>query len=51
VGLEAATSYEDVRRSNMNTLKVWLRGKQLLVGGKKEQLVEKVVQAMGISYE
>ena len=33
----------------MNTLKAWLREKILLVGGKKEQLVEKMFQAMGIS--
>jgi hypothetical protein len=51
VGLQTATSYEDVRRCNMDTLKAWHRGKNLSVGGKKEQLVERVVQAMGISFE
>jgi hypothetical protein len=51
LGLEATTSYEDVRRYNMDILKAWLRRKQLLFGGKKEQLMERVVQAMEISFQ
>jgi hypothetical protein len=35
----------------MDTLKAWLRRKQLSVSGKKEQLVKRVVQAMGISFQ
>jgi hypothetical protein len=35
----------------MDTLKAWLRENKLSVSGKKEQLVERMVQAMGISFE
>jgi hypothetical protein len=48
VGLQDATSYEEVNRCNIATLKSWLRENKIPVGGNKEQLVEKVVQALGI---
>jgi hypothetical protein len=48
VGLQDATSYEEVNRYNIATLKSWLRENKIPVGGNKEQLVEKVVQALGI---
>jgi hypothetical protein len=51
VGLQAATSYEEVKRCNIDILNAWLRENKLLVGGKKEKLIQKVVQAMGISSE
>ena len=35
----------------MGILKVWLRKNKLSVSGKKEHLLEKVVQAMEISFE
>ena len=35
----------------MDTLKVWLGKKKLLVGCKKEQFIEKMVQAMGILFD
>jgi hypothetical protein len=50
VGLQAVASYE-VKRCNMDTLKVWLGKNKLLVGGKKEQLIEKMVQAMEILFD
>jgi hypothetical protein len=43
MGFQVATSYEEVKGCNVDTLKAWFRENKLPVGGKKEQLIQKVV--------
>ena len=46
--LQDVITYEEVNRCNIATLKSWLRENKIPVGGNKQQLVEKVVQVLGI---
>ena len=36
VGLQAATSYEEIKKCNIDTFKAWLGENKILVDGKKK---------------